>query len=211
MSMGVGRTIAGTDLAAALRQQRRVRGMSTAALAEAVGVRPSEVSRWERGESVPPPTRIRAIARTLGVDQRTMLMWIAAAGAWDAPDAPDADEVEVVIDLAPPDPFVLIHTPPSRLRPEPVPVAEASLPSPVRPRPVASVFPTPRTSLDADTYVYAASASFRSEPHPYVAGLGRVVRTMIGLTALGLLLVWAVDQLGHGLGQWVDLFGTPPG
>lgn len=207
--MGVERTVSGPDLAIGLRQARRVRGMTSAALAEAVGVRPSDVSRWERGEAVPPPTRIRAIARALGVDQRTMLAWIAGAGAWEAPDA---DEVEIVIDLAPPDPFVLITAVPAPVRPRPEPSAVSPQRAPVgRPRPVASVFPTPRTSLGADTHIYAAATGFRREPHPRVAGLARMARTVGGLVVLALILVWAVGQLGDGLGQWVDLFGTPPG
>ena len=90
-----------------MRRRRVALGVSTARLAEEIGVRPSEISRWERGDTTPPPTRIRAMARVLGLDQATMLSWIAGAGDFE-PSAADVEHVDITIDLAPPDPFVVI-------------------------------------------------------------------------------------------------------
>jgi transcriptional regulator with XRE-family HTH domain len=180
--------------------------MSAAHLAEAVGVRPSELGRWERGDAVPPPTRIRALARALGVDQATMLTWIAD-GSSVLETTTDEVAVDIVIDLAPPDPFVtLVHPLPKDSRT--VRLAAPATPM-ARPRPVASVFPAPTRSLDDDRHVYSATGGLLPGRHPRLHSTGRTVRTAIALAALGVALVWAFDQLGHGVSDLLDLFGGP--
>jgi transcriptional regulator with XRE-family HTH domain len=180
--------------------------MSVAHLAEEVGVRPSELGSWERGDAAPPPTRIRALARALGVDQATMLVWIAA-GESGVDAEPDGAAVDVVIDLAPPDPFVtLVHR--TAETPRPVRLATPA-PRVTRPRPVASVFPAPTRSLDDDRHVYSSTAGFPRDAHPRLHSTARTVRTAIALVGLGVALVWAFQQLGHGVGDLLDLFGGP--
>ena len=194
-----------------MRRRRLALGMSVAHLAEEVGVRPSELGRWERGDAVPPPTRIRALARALGADQATMLAWIAD-GESLADVATDGAAVDIVIDLAPPDPFVtLVHSSTEAPRPIRLPAPATRV---ARPRPVASVFPAPSRSLDDDRHVYSAIAGIPRESHPRLHSTGRTARTAIALVALGVALVWAFEQLGHGVGDLLDLFGgpnTPPG
>jgi hypothetical protein len=97
-----------------------------------------------------------------------------------------------VIDFASPDPFVVI--------------TDASRP-PVRPGPVASVFAAPAMSLEADRHVYSPVAGFPREAHPRLGAAVRMVRVTTALAALGLALTWALDQLGHGLGDLLDMFG----
>jgi transcriptional regulator with XRE-family HTH domain len=208
MSVGVGREVRQDTVGAAVRRRRIALGMSSAHLSEEVGVRPSELGRWERGDTAPPPTRIRALARALGVDQATMLSWIAdAEPAVTEPATGDA--VDIVIDLAPPDPFVTItHRPVDvgllRANRHPAPAARAPV---ARPRPVASVFPAPTRSLDDDRHIYSPTAGFPQPAHPRLRSTGRTVRTAIALVILGLALFWAFDQLGSGLGDLLDLFG----
>lgn len=187
-----------------MRRRRLALGMSVAHLAEEVGVRPSELGSWERGEAVPPPTRIRALARALGADQATMLAWIAD-GESVADVSIDAAAVDIVIDLAPPDPFVTL-VPRSTEAPRPIRLAAPATPV-ARPRPVASVFPAPSRSLDDDRHVYSAIAGFPHASHPRLHSTGRTVRTAAALVALGVALVWAFQQLGHGVGDLLDLFG----
>ncbi|MBI5157114.1 MAG: helix-turn-helix transcriptional regulator [Acidimicrobiia bacterium] len=206
MAVGVGREVRGVG--AAVRRHRLALGMDVAQLAEEVGVRPSELGRWERGDAVPPPTRIRALARALRVDQATMLTWIAdGEKVVDSLMDTDGAAVDIVIDLAPPDPFVTL-IPRSAERKDPV-----RLPAPAtrvaRPRPVASVFPAPTRSLDDDRHVYSPTAGFPHEAHPRLHSTGRTVRTAIALVALGVALVWAFHQLGHGVSDLLDLFGGP--
>ena len=210
--MGVDRAVVGATVGVSLHRRRLALGVSTARLAEEIGVRPSDIGRWERGDAIPPPTRIRAMARVLGLDQAMMLSWIAdAEPAVDEPTAGDA--VDIMIDLAPPDPFVVItdRSHPvdvSVTRSLRVPKPTATRP-PVRPRPVASVFPAPTMSLEADRHVYSPVAGFPRESHPHLSAAARMVRVIIALAALGLALTWALDQLGHGLGDLLDLFGGP--
>ena len=145
--MGVDRAAVEATVGALLHHRRVALGMSTARLAEDIGVRPSEISRWERGDTTPPPTRIRAMARVLGLDQATMLSWIAGAGDFE-PSAADVDHVDITIDLAPPDPFVVITdrsrtvaVSVTRNAPKPQPVAVRPV---LRPPPLLQFFPHQR-------------------------------------------------------------------
>ena len=210
--MGVDRAAVEATVGALLHHRRVALGMSTARLAEDIGVRPSEISRWERGDTTPPPTRIRAMARVLGLDQATMLSWIAGAGDFE-PSAADVDHVDITIDLAPPDPFVVITdrsrtvaVSVTRNAPKPQPVAVRPV---LRPPPVASVFPAPTMSLEADRHVYSSVAGFPRAAHPHLTSTGRMIRVVAALIALGLTFRWALGELGHGFGDLLDLFGGP--
>ena len=210
--MGVDRAVGETSVGARMRRRRVALGVSTARLAEEIGVRPSEISRWERGDTTPPPTRIRAMARVLGLDQATMLSWIAGAGDFE-PSAADVEHVDITIDLAPPDPFVVITdrsrtvaVSVTRNSPKPQPVAVRPI---LRPPPVASVFPAPTMSLEADRHVYSPVAGFPRETHPHLTSTGRMIRVVAALIALGLTFRWALGELGHGFGDLLDLFGGP--
>lgn len=166
-------------------------------------MRPSEIGRWERGEVAPPPTRVRALARVLGVDQATMLSWIADAGS---PGSDDGDAVDIVIDLAPADPFVRITDRSVRIDLVPSSSRPVASVTPLRPPPVAAVFPAPG-SLESDRHVYSAGAGFSREDHQRVRTSARSVGTLMALVALGIALAWAFQQLGSGFGDLVDLFG----
>lgn len=71
-------------MGAELRARREARGVTRAALAEAVGSRPVMVGRWERGEAVPTREEARALARVLELPPGEAGGWEAAAeaGAW---------------------------------------------------------------------------------------------------------------------------------
>jgi transcriptional regulator with XRE-family HTH domain len=85
---------------AALRARRLELGISAVRVADSLGVRLTEVGRWERGEVVPDAMRWRLLARMLHLDEEMPL--------WVEPRQPDPGEVDVVIDLIGADPFVSI-------------------------------------------------------------------------------------------------------
>src|SRR3972149_1994306 len=85
---------------AALRARRLELGISAVRVADSLGVRLTEVGRWERGEALPDPMRWRLLARMLHIDEEVPL--------WIAPRQSEPDEVDVVIDLIGADPFVSI-------------------------------------------------------------------------------------------------------
>lgn len=75
------------------------------------------------------------------------------------------------------------------------------------------VFPTPGPggADDPEWWLYGAA-----EPQPWEAPttilyLGRRLLTGAGLIAMALLLVWAVGELGDGLGAVFDLMRGDPG
>jgi transcriptional regulator with XRE-family HTH domain len=55
-------------LAETLRVRREEVGLSQAQLAARIGVGQQAVSRWERGEAVPRPARVVALAEVLGLE-----------------------------------------------------------------------------------------------------------------------------------------------
>jgi ribosome-binding protein aMBF1 (putative translation factor) len=55
------------DFVTLLQRHRIARGLTQTALAGKLHVSPSAVSLWESGESVPSPSRIKKLARLLGV------------------------------------------------------------------------------------------------------------------------------------------------
>lgn len=62
-----------------MRLQRKLIGMSQEALAAAVGVKQSAVSRWESGDTAPSVENQLAIARALRVDARLLFAYPDAA------------------------------------------------------------------------------------------------------------------------------------
>ena len=55
-----------------IEQLRKEHNMSQRQLAEAIGVSRKAVSRWESGESVPENLQLVLIARTIGIDMKTL-------------------------------------------------------------------------------------------------------------------------------------------
>lgn len=51
-----------------LREQRAAKRMSQASVAEVLGVKPNQVSKWENDQAKPPQERLPAIARAVGAD-----------------------------------------------------------------------------------------------------------------------------------------------
>lgn len=62
-----------------LRARRRARGLTHAALAEAVGTRPVILGRWERGEAVPTAGQARSLAEVLDLPSGAAADWAALA------------------------------------------------------------------------------------------------------------------------------------
>jgi len=62
----------GAFLPEALRQRRRLAGLTQAALADALGVGISSVSRWESGENAPTAQQAQDIAELLGCTRRAL-------------------------------------------------------------------------------------------------------------------------------------------
>jgi len=59
--------------------RRRARGVTRAALAQALGTRPVIIGRWERGEAVPGPGQAQALAAALELPPEAAAGWLAAA------------------------------------------------------------------------------------------------------------------------------------
>ena len=55
-------------MATFLRDRRKSRSLTAADLAERVGVHPTSILRWERGDRLPGPSHIRRLARNLAVE-----------------------------------------------------------------------------------------------------------------------------------------------
>ena len=62
-----------------LRTRRRARGVTRAALAQALGTRPVIIGRWERGEAIPGPAQAQALAAALDLPPEAAAAWRAAA------------------------------------------------------------------------------------------------------------------------------------
>lgn len=63
----------------AIQRQRKFAGMSQEALAAAVGVKQSAVSRWESGDAAPSVENQLAIAKALRIDARVLFSYPDAA------------------------------------------------------------------------------------------------------------------------------------
>lgn len=62
-----------TALAEKIRAQREKRGLKQADIANALGISPQAVSKWERGENAPDIATLRPLARLLGVSTDWLL------------------------------------------------------------------------------------------------------------------------------------------
>jgi len=71
----------GSELGRAARLRRLELGVSQSRVANALGVSPLQVGRWERGDEVPDPTRARALAEALDVGPDIADAWLASANA----------------------------------------------------------------------------------------------------------------------------------
>jgi len=105
----------GSELGRAARLRRLELGVSQSRVADALGVSPLQVGRWERGEEVPDPSRIRALADALDLGPDIADAWLASANAQilsveivDDPLVPPLTVVENGLD---PDPW---SAPPGR-------------------------------------------------------------------------------------------------
>ncbi|MDP2623419.1 MAG: helix-turn-helix transcriptional regulator [Actinomycetota bacterium] len=169
-----------------LRQRRFDLGWTQGRLAAAMGVPPSDIARWERGESLPSLATIRVAARVLGTRPERARIWLEQEG--EAASAASTAGGEHMVHLEtydpPADPFERLGVrktkPPQRRDPgsaEPARGARSGL-----------VFPE-----------YTQAVVYSSGPLPVTAPgltLGRFTRTSAVLIALGVVLWWAFGQLG---------------
>ena len=183
-----------------IRERRFDLGWTQARLAAAMGVRPSDITRWERGDSLPPAATVRLAARVLGASPELARLWLEEVG--EAPSRTTAEReisVRLMSDEPPADPCGTGGGP-LRTRPAPQPD-----PTPFVTTPAAApgvVFPG-----------YSPTVVYSSGPLAVEgagAAIGRFARTSAVLVALGAVLWWALSQLGPGLSALFDLFGGPP-
>lgn len=198
--MGVERSVR-TRFGQSLRERRFELGWTQARLAAAIGARTSDVTRWERGDSLPSTSTVRAVARVLDVEPETARTWLEEIGE-PSPAAATEVRVRLVTEDPPADPFSVIGTSPVRWRPEPVPVPDPVVVTLPADAGSGVVFPT-----YAPAVVYSASPL---APGVRRGDIGRMARTAAALAALASALWWALGQLGSGLSAVFDLFGGPP-
>lgn len=164
-----------------------------------MGVRTSDITRWERGDSLPPAAQVRAAARVLGVSAETARSWLEEVG--EAPRPSAEISVRILPGESPADPFVSITLP--KVAPTaPAPPIDPDVLRRARDSASGVVFPG-----------YAPAVVYSTEPlpaEPVRANIGRVSRTVAALAALAALLWWAMGQLGSGMSALFDLFGGPP-
>lgn len=174
-----------------MRARRFDLGWTQARLAAALGVRPSEVARWEREESLPPAATIRAAARVLGASPESARSWLEEVGEAPTPAAATREiPVGLPASVLPADPFQ-VPPPASPAADRPVGATRRVKPPVVRPAPTGVVFPG-----SAPVVVYS-SGPLESEPSG--PSMGRMLLTSAVLVALGAVLWWAFGQLGTGL------------
>lgn len=75
------------NLANALRTWRKTAGYTQEKAAAALGVDPSQLSRWENGKQLPKQSRSKEIARIYGVDRAVVSDTICAATEDELVDA----------------------------------------------------------------------------------------------------------------------------
>ncbi len=69
------------ELGAAIREARQAADLSQEDLANALGVRQSSVSQWERGTTAPEPWSL-SLPQTLGLQARPSPMAVDASSGW---------------------------------------------------------------------------------------------------------------------------------
>jgi transcriptional regulator with XRE-family HTH domain len=175
-----------------LRERRFDLGWTQARLAAVLGVRPSDVARWERDESLPPASTIRAAARALGASPELARSWLEEVG--QAPALATAvREISVRLLTSPPaaDPFQGSILGPKAIGSSIEPRQKTEPPGrPALIRP-GVVFPG-----RSEAMVYSSAPLDSEAPAP---SMGRMLLTSAALLALGAVLWWALGQLGSGL------------
>jgi len=174
-----------TALGGELHGRRSARGMSRATLAHAVGVRPVIIGRWERGEGIPTPGQVRALAGLLELPPALAADWEAAAeraglvaGAHE-PGAPAQASARREWWL------------PWRRN-----LARLAARAGERP---------------ADAGPDGACGSYLDDPAERQRYTLRWAVTLVILGALAILLVWALGELADGWRALIDLFRSGPG
>ena len=86
------------------RRRRIELGLSQSRVASSLGVSATQIGRWERGEAVPTPAQLRALAEILDLEQAEVEVWLddltLEAGG-------PTVSIEIVPDPAPSDPWEL--------------------------------------------------------------------------------------------------------
>jgi transcriptional regulator with XRE-family HTH domain len=219
-----------TDIARALRARRSALGLTRERLADRTGIPSSDLTRWERGLSLPTPDEVAVLAEAIDLDADEARAWL------DRVNDSGVDEVAGGVTSNPPttadgaDLMARIADRSSR-RDDPAaendgasisPIKEAA---PSRPAPATStglvrephqalrlptVFPDPPLAqYDPAVHVYStAPLQPLAEDERRLYQLRRI-RTAAILIVLGVLLWWALGSLWEGLGDVADLFRTP--
>ena len=71
----------GSELGSISRRRRLELGLSQSRIADAVGVSPLQVGRWERGEDIPDPSVVGVLVEVLDLGPETAEIWLASAEA----------------------------------------------------------------------------------------------------------------------------------
>lgn len=174
------------ELGALIREARLEKGMSLGQLASAVGRSSSSVRRWERGEVAPAASVLPKLSAILDID----------------PQGLHHDEVTPATE---PEPEDEVDTPAGdsdgvRVSTVEQPVVESD----DAPAPLAEPVSTSAPSGDDGIFAEAWNVIVRSG-HGWKGWIRGVV-TLAVLTFMLLVLVWAVGELIHALGQVLDSF-----
>jgi transcriptional regulator with XRE-family HTH domain len=71
------RTVASVEsLGSDVRRRRLELGLSQSRLAETLGVPPTQIGRWERGDETPGPRQLQSLARALDLDEAEAAAWL---------------------------------------------------------------------------------------------------------------------------------------
>jgi transcriptional regulator with XRE-family HTH domain len=230
----------GSDLARILRERRRELGLTRTRLAEESGLPAADIARWERGDVLPAPTEIVVLADAVGLDEAETLSFIDQAVTIDISTPEVAVEITNPGEPNP-NPFAdrakfirtnprrvdrvmsrieelrnSVTSAPARNRLQPPSVTRGVIPPPPqtssRQKPAPGILPTSKSGRpDPTNRVYATTTppiSLADEERFYRT---RRVATSVALIGLGLLLWWAVGELGDGIGNLLDLFRTTSG
>lgn len=95
----------GVDLARTLRERRRALGLTRSRLADTTGITTVDLTRWERGESLPSADAVIVLAEAIGLDVAETQAWLDQVPAVDLTGPNVAVEL-VESDEPPSDPFL---------------------------------------------------------------------------------------------------------
>ena len=227
------------ELAEALRERRRELGLTRMRLAERCGLAAADIAKWERGEDLPNPDQVAAIAAVVGLDDDDVRDWTDVLGSGDLPVDIGGVAVQTgrVTDPPanpPPQPVREIQGAPSRMdrlrlmlgRRSTPPITKVERPgesAPARSAPsdrtglvanlgrrLPAVFPDSQVgSYDPAVQVYSTAPSTYPGPGGEQLYRLRRIRTTIVLLGLGIIWWWAYGALGEGFSDVLDLFRGP--